>query len=180
MSKTYELYLFHSDVGIFGMRCAFHDGVTGDSGDVDGDDFFLQKRRVTRHDRIDDFLVERPNLVPFHHDDGSRSSLSHDELLQPLYRHTSTQDAAHRRHPRIVPAVDQAFLNEPRQLALGQNGVLQVQSRVLPNVDATESQGVDEPEILIVPVVILGRTQRVRNALDAVHDRTCEIVGRVN
>jgi hypothetical protein len=59
-------------------------------------------------------------------------------------------------------------------------GVGQVKPCVSVDVGLSESASVNEPVELIVPVHVLSRTQSVRHALDAVHDRTREVVSGVN
>ena len=59
-------------------------------------------------------------------------------------------------------------------------GVCQVKSCVCVDVWLPETASVNEPVELLVAVHVLGRTQRVRHPLDAVHDRAGEVVGGVN
>ena len=59
--------------------------------------------RVPRGDRINHFLVDGPNLVPFHLDDRTRWSLRYDELLQSFHCHSVAQYSADSRETRIVP-----------------------------------------------------------------------------
>jgi len=47
---------------------------------------------------------------------------------------------------------------------------------VLPNVWFPYTEFIYEPIILLVPVVVLGRPEGVGYPLDAVHDRTGEVV----
>lgn len=84
--------------------------------------------KVPNGDRIDDLFVEGPDLVPLHEDDGLGATLRDDELLQTLDRHAASQDTAHRREARVIPAVHQALVNEPGELSLGQNRVSHVQT----------------------------------------------------
>lgn len=113
--------------------------------DVDNDRLIFFESRVTRSDGVDDFLVERPDFVPFHLDDGAGRTLSDDELFQSLDSHAVTQHAADGRETRIVPAVDMTVLNEPCQFAFGQHRIDHIQSGVLPNVWLTQFQNVNKP-----------------------------------
>lgn len=71
--------------------------------DVDSDEFLGGERGVAGSDRVDDFLVKRPDLVPLHSDDGARAALGDDELLQTFDSHSSAHDAADGGETGIVP-----------------------------------------------------------------------------
>ena len=96
------------------------------------------------------------------------------------WRPLSPEDAAHGGESWIVPSVDHALVDEPRQLALGHDGVGEVEAGVGPDVGLAEPQGVDEPEELLVAVHVLRRPKRVTHPLHAVHDRAGEVVRGVH
>lgn len=67
---------------------------------------FLTTFKIPDRNRIDDFLVESPYLVPFHKDHRFRTTLSDDELFQTLDCHSSSQNTSDSRHTRIIPSVN--------------------------------------------------------------------------
>lgn len=79
-----------------------------------------------------------------------------------------------------VPALDEPVVDNPPQLPLGQDSVGHVEAGVFVDVRLSEAQGVEDPEVLLVTVVVLGRTQGVGHAFQAVHDWAREIVRRIN
>lgn len=56
------------------------------------------------------------------------------------------------------PAIHQALVHEPGELALGQDRVVEIEAGVLPHVGSAETEGLDHPVILLVAVVVLGGT----------------------
>ena len=79
-----------------------------------------------------------------------------------------------------LPSVDVALLDEPGELALGQDRVGHAEAGVVPDVRPAQAQRLEEPAVLDVAVVVLGGAQRVRHPFDAVHDRARKVIGRVN
>eukprot|EP00964_Phaeocystis_antarctica_P067193 scaffold40659_cov71-Phaeocystis_antarctica.AAC.6 len=124
-----------------------------------------EQRRVPVGGRVDDVLVEVPQLVPLH---------------EAGHRHAALQDAAHRREARVVPAVGLALVDDPLQLALGEERAHEVDAREAPQVDGPQPQRLDEPLVLRVAVRVLPVAQRVRHALDRVDDRAGQVVRGVD
>lgn len=71
------------------------------------------------------------------------------------------------------------LVNEPMELALGEKGVHKVEAREIPKVRLADLEGVDEPEVLGVPVAVLVGAESVGDALDRVYDGASKVVGRV-
>ena len=97
-----------------------------------------------------------------------------------------------RRHARIVPAVDEAFLHERHQLALAHHRVVEVRARELDLAGLAASLGsrlassgasssgecaqvdlVDAPVVQRAVVLELQRAQRMRDALDRIATAQC-------
>lgn len=100
---------------------------------------------------------------------------------------------------RVVPAANEVLLDEPLELALGEEGVDKVDASalaeksedaeedgekknapVVPDLDLPEVERREHPLVLRVSVPVLVRPKRVRNALEAVDDRARKVVGRVH
>ncbi len=77
--------------------------------------------------------------------------------------------AAERRHARVVPAVDVAFVDELQQLALAHHRVAQVEPCEL-DLPGRSRHGhvVDQPVVEWTMILELERAERVRDALDRV------------
>ena len=122
-------------------------------------------------------------------------------LGQRVRMRTSSDTALDGGEARVEPALHQALLHEPVQLALGQHRMHEVHLPEGLDVHLAQSQGVLreckgkglrklavsgekdgrnlQPVVLFVAVVVLGGAQRVRDSFDGVDDRTGEVVGRV-
>src|SRR5207237_2313067 len=53
------------------------------------------------------------------------------EIPDRFRRHTATSDAGDGRHPWIIPPADEPVVHEAQQLALAQDGVVQLEAREL-------------------------------------------------
>lgn len=62
-----------------------------------------EKNDPPRRDRVDDLLVEGPDLVPLHHDHRATATLSNDELLQALDGHSATHHSTNGWEAGVVP-----------------------------------------------------------------------------
>mmetsp|Transcript_21777 Transcript_21777/g.64225 ORF Transcript_21777/g.64225 Transcript_21777/m.64225 type:complete len:351 (+) Transcript_21777:56-1108(+) len=78
---------------------------------------------------VDDLAVLRPDLVPLHEVCVLRCALQQDEGAQALHRQAPPEDAAHRGHARVRPPVHAAHVDEPVELALAQQALLEVDAR---------------------------------------------------
>ncbi|GIX63884.1 uncharacterized protein BcabD6B2_33190 [Babesia caballi] len=134
-------------------------------------------RGEPRHDRVNDLLVLRPELVPLHEVYRLGGTLLQDKLQQRLQRQPLPHDSPHRRHPGVVPPRDDAVVHKPLQLALGQHGLDEVEPAELVYLHRPKAALFDEPVVLRYPGRVLVRAQRVRDALDRVHDGTGKVVG---
>ena len=88
--------------------------------------------RVFEHDHVD-------GTVKLGNSDGLA------ETANGLWRVAASAQSTERRHAGIVPASHVFFLHELQQLALGDNGVGQVQSGELDLLWVVDAQLVDEP-----------------------------------
>mmetsp|Transcript_3780 Transcript_3780/g.10537 ORF Transcript_3780/g.10537 Transcript_3780/m.10537 type:complete len:363 (-) Transcript_3780:291-1379(-) len=134
---------------------------------------------VPRHDGVDLLLVDRPDLVPLHEVRGLRHALRHDELKQALDGHAAPQHALHGREPRVVPALHVTVVDEPGQLALGQDGVGELRLGELHELHLARLRGLQHPSVHLVAVLVLDGAERMGHSLDGVHARAGEVVGRV-
>lgn len=78
------------------------------------------------------------------------------------------------------PSIDVPLVHKPGQLPLGQHGVVEVESGVLPDVGFPEAQGFDDPVELLVAIVVLGGPESVGHTLQAVHNRAGKVIGGVD
>lgn len=92
----------------------------------------------------------------------------------------NTQQVNQRRTGSNAPSVHVSLLHEPGELPLGQHGVVEVEPGVLPDVGLPEAQGLDDPVELLIAIVVLGGSESVGHALQAVHDGTGKVIGRVD
>lgn len=79
-----------------------------------------------------------------------------------------------------TPSVHVSLLDEPGEFPLGQHGVVEVESRVLPDVRLPEAQGIDDPVELLIPIMVLRGSERMGHALQAVYYGTGEVIGWVD
>mmetsp|Transcript_95178 Transcript_95178/g.269400 ORF Transcript_95178/g.269400 Transcript_95178/m.269400 type:complete len:445 (+) Transcript_95178:1099-2433(+) len=135
--------------------------------------------RVPRHDRVDDLLVDGPDLVPLHQVRGLRHALGHDELLEAFHGHAPPEDTLDRGESRIAPTFDHALLNEHRELSLGEDRVRELRLRELHQLDGPDAGCLLHPLVHVVAVLVLDGSQGMRHAFQRVHDGACEVVGGI-
>mmetsp|Transcript_6365 Transcript_6365/g.20289 ORF Transcript_6365/g.20289 Transcript_6365/m.20289 type:complete len:293 (-) Transcript_6365:580-1458(-) len=85
--------------------------------------------------------------------------------------------------PRVVPAADEAALDEELELALRHERVRDVEARVLPRHGLVQPQGVQQPVVRPVDRLALPElegAERVRDVLERVDDAVGVVVGRVD
>lgn len=73
-----------------------------------------------------------------------------------------------------------ALLDELVELPLGQDRTRQVEATVFPLHGLVEFEFVNQPIVRLARVLKLGRAERVGDALEAVAETVCKIVGRVD
>lgn len=93
---------------------------------------------------------------------------------------TPTKSFTRKNYLPNLPSVHVSLLHKPGELPLGQHGVVEVESGVLPDVRFPDAQGVDEPIELLVTVVVLGGPEGMGHALQTVHNGAGKVVGRVD
>ena len=130
--------------------------------------------------RGDEFLVHRPNFVPFHSVHVFRRALRQNKLFQRFDAHASSNDALDGGKPRVGPISRVFVIDEPLQLSFTQRRIREVHSRIIPQVHFALSLCLLNKLVLFFSVFILGRSQRVRDAFNGVHKRTREIVRRIH
>ena len=89
-------------------------------------------------------------------------------------------DAAERRHARIVPAADQALLDQFEQLALAHEGIGQVQAGEFILMARENAEGLDEPVIQRTVHVELEGADRMGDVLDRVALAVGIIIHRID
>ena len=147
---------------------------------VDQGQVLLGQAKVARGNWVNDLLVEGPDFVPFHGDDGAGGALGEDELLEALDGHAATDDTANSGHTGIVPPVDEALFNKVGQLSLRENSVLKVQTGIGPNVWFPQTELVNEPIVLVIAIHVLGGSKGVSDTFDRIDNWTGEIVSRID
>lgn len=117
-------------IGVLGVqRLRAHLGRRGAVGEREPHEPVRGQRRVARRDGVDVLAVDGPELVPLARDGLLARALRHDELAQRGHRHAAAQNAADGGEARVVPAVHLLVLHELGQLALGEEGVVEVEAR---------------------------------------------------
>ena len=88
----------------------------------------LGERPEAWRDWVNDLLVQSPEGVPLQRDDVLRRSLGNHELTESLNGQSATTDSAHGGEARVIPAPDKTLVDKPVKLALGQEGVNEVET----------------------------------------------------
>mmetsp|Transcript_20193 Transcript_20193/g.42292 ORF Transcript_20193/g.42292 Transcript_20193/m.42292 type:complete len:229 (-) Transcript_20193:1509-2195(-) len=125
---------------------------------------------------VDFFLVHRPKLIPLHEGDSSGCALAQNVTTQRFNIDAPPNDTPNGGETRIIPASHLAVLNEPRQFPLTKLCVHEVHAGKTVDPDPPELEGILKPRILLIPVVVLGRPEGMRDSLDAIHDGAGEVV----
>ena len=86
----------------------------------------IRQRPETGSNRVNDLLVQSPERVPLERDDCLRRTLGKHVLAECLHGEPATTDTTHGGEPGVVPSADDAGVDEPMQLALGQKRVDEV------------------------------------------------------
>lgn len=139
----------------------------------------LEESSVSGRHRVNDLLVERPRDSPVEVDNVLGRTLRDDELLQSLNSHTATADTPDGRHARIVPTGDEALVNEPSELTLGEERLDEIEPRKVPDVDLAKAESLEHPPVLGVTVTVLDGSESMSDTLEAIDERAGEVVGRV-
>lgn len=66
------------------------------------------------------------------------------------------------------------------QLALGQEGVNEVQTTEIPYVNSSHVGGFEHPLVLRIAITVLISSECMRHALDRINNGTGKVVGRVD
>ena len=117
---------------------------------------------------------------------GARHADAVVEQAEALRREAAPARADDRRHPRIVPAVDVALVDELEQLALRQHDVGQVEPRELvlvrqrPLELAAVGELADHPVVQRAMVLELERADRMRDPLERIRDAMRVVVQRID
>ena len=100
--------------------------------------------------------------------------------MQGLRRNALAAQGAEGGHAGVVPALHIAFLDKLDELALGENGVGEVQTGELRLLGMIDAKGLQYPVVEVAVVDELKRAQRVGDALDGVAQRMREVVHGVD
>jgi hypothetical protein len=164
--------------GVFGLVLRLDAFASADDGD--GDFGVFIDGGVARGGGLDVFLVGCPEGEPVLVDNILGRALLEDEFAESGDDGTATTDTADGGHAGVVPAPDNAGVDNLGELALGQDGFDKVQAREAPVVDLAQLEVVNEPLVLCITVVVLGGTQGVRHPLERIDNRAAEVVGGVD
>ncbi len=98
-----------------------------------------------------------------------------------LRRHTSPADPGDRRHARIVPTGHVAFVDQPDQLPLAEDRVVELQPRELGLFRPWwfDAHGIEDPVVDLPVVAEFQRAERVRDLLDRVLEAVRVVVHRI-
>lgn len=77
---------------------------------------------------------------------------------------------------RVRPPVNIAIVHEPSQLPLRENSIHKIDLSVCQDVDDAQAHLLLQPMILLITVIVLSGTQRMRHTLNRVHNRASEVV----
>jgi hypothetical protein len=102
------------------------------------------------------------------------------EVAQRGRGHAAAAQPAQGRHARVVPAADDALVDQLEQPALAHHGVGQVETGELDLLRRVDAQFLDEPVVQRPVVLELQRADGVGDALDAVRLAVGPVVHRVD
>ena len=145
-----------------------------------GDDVRFIESGIPRRDGVDVFFVRGPEERPVEVDDVAGGALLKDVFSQRTDRHASAADTADGGEAGVVPAPDEAGVDELGEFALGEQGADEVHAGEVPDVDFTEVKNVLEPLILGVSVAVLVCAEGMGDAFEGVEDGDAEVVGGVD
>ena len=146
------------------------------ASDVDNNGILLLNGHVSGHNGVEHALVDGPDGSPVHGNDVSAGTLLQHELTESGNGKTTAEDTADSRHTGIIPAADTSGVDDLCKLSFREECLDEVDTGKVPEVDLSETQGLEEPVVLLVSVGILGRSESVSDALNGVEDRDDEIV----
>jgi hypothetical protein len=104
------------------------------------------------------------------------------ELADRSRRIAAPTDSRERRHSRVVPPLDVAFVDEPLQLALARDGEHEIAARELdlPRAARPLPELIEEPVVERPVILELERAERMRRAFDRVRKRVRVVVHRID
>mmetsp|Transcript_15284 Transcript_15284/g.51392 ORF Transcript_15284/g.51392 Transcript_15284/m.51392 type:complete len:436 (-) Transcript_15284:481-1788(-) len=138
-----------------------------DGHDSGGERFQVEADEVLEARIVDEILVARdPDVAA--------------EVVDRFARVAAAPQARNRRHARVVPASDSFGDDELRQLALGEDGVGDVEPRHFKDLWPIEVEGVQHPVVRLAPRFKLQSTNRVVDVLERVDDAVRKVVRRVH
>ena len=103
------------------------------------------------------------------------------ELANGFRTHTTPTQASDGGHARIIPSGHVSFVHQPQQLALAEDGVIQLESREFNLRGRMLKAGfLHQPVVDLAAVLELQRAQRARDPLDGVAEAMREVIQRVD
>ena len=156
---------FGADVRVFAVLGLLL-RVGRDAGALDGgrDRGGFGNRRVARGDGVDDFFVGGPEDGPVEVDDVAGGALLEDELAEGGDGHTVPADAADGGEAGVVPAADDALVDEFGEFAFREQGADEVHAGKVPDVDFAEVERGEHPVVLRVAVAVFVCAEGVGDA----------------
>lgn len=142
--------------------------------------FILVQGGVPRSHGVNHLFVNSPEFIPFKRQLSLRSTLRENVRSESLDGHSATPDPTNGSKSRVIPPGDMSIVHKPGQFALRQKSVNKVESRVVPDMDPSQVQGLQEPLVLGVTVTVLVCSEGVGNAFERVDNGTDKVVGRVH
>eukprot|EP00968_Pinguiococcus_pyrenoidosus_P022181 scaffold3058_cov232-Pinguiococcus_pyrenoidosus.AAC.6 len=140
----------------------------------------LKNGHAARRDRVENGAGVPGQLLVLDHVLVAAGADVRAERVQGLRRVAASPQAADRRHPRIVPALQKAGVHELDQLPLAQLGVLDVETAHFVDVGSEEIERPEHPVVGLSAVLKLQRADTVVDVLDRVDDAVRVVVGGVD
>ena len=106
----------------------------------------------------------------------SRRTLEQNEFAQGLDLNPTSEYPLNGGKTRIIPTIHMIVVNKPLQFTFGQHGMHKIHSRKRLDRHRTQLQCFNDPLVLKIPIVVLGRTQGMCHTFDRVDDGTGKIV----
>mmetsp|Transcript_52681 Transcript_52681/g.87897 ORF Transcript_52681/g.87897 Transcript_52681/m.87897 type:complete len:511 (-) Transcript_52681:91-1623(-) len=132
--------------------------------------------RVPGRNGVNDFLVQVPNFLPFHRVGHLGHALHLDKFPKSIHVNPTSHQSPCGRHTGVVPAPNFAIIHKLRQLALGHDCVLHIQTREVIQTRHAKAEGLNHPLVLVVAVKVFRRPQGMRHAFKRIHDRARQII----
>ena len=126
----------------------------------------LTNTSVSRRNRINNFLIISPYLVPLHQIVILGWSLLQHKLFQRVNSHTLAHNALDGGEARIIPPFNELLVNEPVELTFGEYSRSETEFREIVDFDGAETESFLDPFVEGVTVAVLDCTEGVGYSFD--------------